>query len=72
VEDNPIVNDVEHHGKENTLRIPHAVVVTEQPGVLLRAARAAEEVSKQINETVGGDARYPDCKIVLWSKTVYI
>jgi exonuclease V len=71
VEDNPIVNDVEFHEKENTLRIPHAVVVTEQPGVLLRAARAAEKVSEQINEAVGGDARYPDCKIVLCLETVW-
>jgi exonuclease V len=72
VEDNPIVNDVEHHDIEGTLRIPRTVGDTAQPGVLLLAARAAEEVFKQINEAVGGDARYPDCKIALCLNIVYI
>src|SRR4051812_18795574 len=62
VEDNPIVNDVEHHEAEHTLRIPLAVGGSElAEGVLLRAARAAEEVFEQINEAVGCETRYPDC-----------
>ncbi|EPE31395.1 hypothetical protein GLAREA_12698 [Glarea lozoyensis ATCC 20868] len=61
VEDNPIVNDVEHHEAEHTLRIPLAVGGSElAEGVLLRAARAAEEVFEQINEAVGCETRYPD------------
>ena len=65
-EDNPIVNDIEHHEAKHTLRIPRAVGVSElSEDVVLRAARAAEEVSEQINQVVGGETRYPDCKLVL-------
>jgi exonuclease V len=73
VEDNPIVNDVEHHEAEHTLRIPRTAGDSLFPGsVLLQAAKAAEKVSEQINAAAGGDIAYPDCKIILPLETVRI
>ena len=65
-EDNPIVNDVEYHEAEHTLRVPRLVEGGNSPwGVLLDAARAAEKVAEQINEAVADTVGYPDCKASL-------
>lgn len=61
IEDNPIVNEVEYHGAEQTLRIPR-ILGREQQSPLFQAARAAEGVAQQIVHSVKGSEHYPDCK----------
>ncbi|KAB8301261.1 hypothetical protein EYC80_003147 [Monilinia laxa] len=59
VEDNPIVNDIEYHESERTLRLPR-VVGKEQISPLLQAIRDAEKVAEQINASVATREHYPD------------
>jgi exonuclease V len=61
IEDNPIVNEVEYHGAERTLRLPH-ILGREQKSPLFEAARAAEEVAQHISNSVKSNEHYPDCK----------
>lgn len=66
-EDNPIVNDIEHHGEERTLRLPR-VLGRDGRSPLFEAVRDAEKVAEQISETVrkaSASAGYPDCKTTL-------
>jgi exonuclease V len=60
-EDNPIVNDIEHHESNHTLRLPR-ILGREEMSPLLQAARAAEKVAQQLSESVKGNEGYPDCK----------
>jgi exonuclease V len=60
-EDNPIVNDIEHHDPGQTLRIPR-VFGREERSLLFEAARAAEQVAEQISRSIKSSEHYPDCK----------
>lgn len=59
-DDNPIVNDIEHHNAAQTLRLPR-VFGREERSPLFQAARAAEEIAEQISKYAGGE-KYPDCE----------
>ncbi|CAD6447035.1 e47d9154-0861-47bc-a90c-3620b71dae40 [Sclerotinia trifoliorum] len=59
IEDNPIVNEIEYHESERTLRLPR-VFGKEQISPLLQAIRAAERVAEQINNSVAKREYYPD------------
>ncbi|ESZ98722.1 putative exonuclease V [Sclerotinia borealis F-4128] len=59
IEDNPIVNNIEYHESECTLRLPR-VIGKEQISPLLRAIRDAERVAGQINNSVAKREHYSD------------
>lgn len=61
LEDNPIVNEIEYHDPERTLRIPRAFG-KEQISPLFQAIRDAERVAEQINDSVAKREYYPDCE----------
>jgi exonuclease V len=61
VEDNPIVNEIEHHDPQRTLRLPRKLG-REQMAPLFQAARAAGEVAEEIRKSIKTDKQYPDCK----------
>jgi hypothetical protein len=61
VEDNPIVNEIEHHDPQRSLRLPRKLG-REQMSPLFQAARAAEEVAEQISKSIKTGEQYPDCK----------
>ena len=60
-DDNPIVNEIEHHDPQRTLRLPR-VFGREERSPLFQAARAAEKVAEQISNSVKSGEHYPDCK----------
>ena len=60
-DDNPIVNDIEHHDARQNLRLPR-VFGREERSPLFQAARAAEQVAEQISKSVKSGEHYPDCK----------
>ena len=60
VEDNPIVNEIEHHDPQRTLRLPR-ILGREQISPLFQAARAAEKVAGQISKAIKA-GEHPDCK----------
>ncbi|KAH7312988.1 exonuclease V a 5' deoxyribonuclease-domain-containing protein [Rhexocercosporidium sp. MPI-PUGE-AT-0058] len=57
-EDNPIINEIEHHDPRQTLRLPR-IFGREEGSPLFQAARAAERVAEQITESVKG-GEHPD------------
>lgn len=57
-DDNPIVNEIEHHDPQRTLRLPR-VLGREERSPLFQAARAAEAIADQISKTVAS-GKYPD------------
>jgi exonuclease V len=59
IEDNPVVPQIEHDD-EKTLRIPRTVG-RDSKSPLFQAARAAEEVAKQISRSVKNGG-FSDCK----------
>lgn len=61
--DNPIASVVEHYVSERKIRLPR-VLGREERSALFQAAKAAEEVAEQINESVSGVKNHPylDCK----------
>lgn len=61
-DDNPIVNDIEHHDPRQSLRLPR-VFGTQERSPLFQAARAAEQVAQQISRSIKSGQQYPDCKI---------
>lgn len=70
-DDNPIVNEIEYHDPQRTLRLPR-VFGREERSPLFQAARAAEAIADQISKTVAS-SQYPDCeylsrfKVICWS-----
>jgi exonuclease V len=60
-DDNPIVNDIEHHEARQNLRLPR-VFGKEERSPLFQAARAAEQVAEQISHSIKRGEHYPDCK----------
>lgn len=50
-DDNPIINEIEHHDPWQILRLPRAFG-KEERSPLFQAARAAERVAEQIAQTV--------------------
>jgi exonuclease V len=62
-DDNPILNDIEHHDEQQTLRLPR-VFGREERSPLFQAARAAEQVAEQISKSAGGE-KYLDCVFCL-------
>ncbi len=63
-DDNPIVNEIEHHDPQRTLRLPR-VFREEERSPLFQAARAAENVAEQVSNSVKSGEHYPDCKLHL-------
>jgi len=61
IEDNPIVNDIEHHDAPKTIRVPR-VYGREQRSPLFEAARAAENVAGRISNSIKTADNYPDCE----------
>lgn len=61
IEDNPIVNEIEHNDAQQALRVPF-VFGREQKSPLFQAARAAEEAAEQISKAVKSSGYYPDCE----------
>ncbi len=61
-DDNPIINEVEHHDPRQALRLPR-IFGREERSPLFQAARAAEKVAEQIAQTVNG-GEYPDCELI--------
>lgn len=59
-DDNPIVNEIEHHDARQTLRLPR-VFGREERSPLFQAARAAEKIAEQIAQSVKC-GEYPDCE----------
>jgi len=59
-EDNPIINEIEHHDPQRTLRLPR-VLGREERSPLFQAARAAEAIADQISKSVAS-GKYPNCK----------
>jgi exonuclease V len=60
-DDNPIVNEIEHHETRQNLRLPR-VFGKEERSPLFQAARAAEQVAEQISNSIKRSEHYPDCK----------
>ena len=60
VEDNPIVNEIEHHDPQRTLRLPR-VLGRERMSPLFEAARAAERIAEQISKSIKA-GEHPYCK----------
>lgn len=58
IEDNPILNGIEHHGRPSILRLPHALG-HEQRSTLFQAARAAERVAEKLSDSVAMGQHYP-------------
>ena len=63
-DDNPIINDIEHHDSRQSLRLPR-VFGREERSPLFEAARAAEQVAEQISRSIKSGEHYPDCKTPL-------
>lgn len=63
-DDNPIVNEIEHHDPQRTLRLPR-VVGREERSPLFQAARAAEAIADQISKSIEGVKQYPDCRSIV-------
>lgn len=61
IEDNPIVNDLEHHGPPSTLHVPR-IFGREQRSPLFQAARAAERVAEKLSDSVAMGQHYPCCE----------
>ena len=62
-DDNPIVNEIEYHDPQRTLRLP-PVRGREELFPLFHAARAAERVAEQIAKSTAVREQYPDCKLL--------
>lgn len=60
-DDNPIVNEIEHHEAPQNLRLPR-VFGKEERSPLFQAARAAEQVAEQISNSIKRGEHYPDCE----------
>ena len=60
-DDNPIVNEIEHHDPRQTLRLPR-IFGREEKSPLFQAARAAEKVAEQMVKSIKTGEQYPDCK----------
>jgi exonuclease V len=58
-DDNPIVNDIEHHDARQNLRLPR-IFGREERSPLFHAARAAEQVAEQISKSIKRGEHYPD------------
>lgn len=64
IEDNPIVNDIEHNDAQQTLRVPR-ISGRAQKSPLFQAARAAEEVAEHISKTSKSKGGHPICESFL-------
>jgi exonuclease V len=62
IEDNPIVNDIEYHDAQRTLRMPR-VLGREHISPLYKAVRDAEKVAEQISAAVKMREHYPECEL---------
>ena len=62
-DDNPIVNEIEHHDPQRTLRLPR-ILGREERSPLFQAARAAEAIADQISRSVAS-SKYPDCEYTI-------
>ena len=67
-DDNPIINDIEHHDPRQNLRLPR-VFGREEKSPLFQAARAAEQVAGQISQSVKRGDPYPDCEYTSIGRT---
>lgn len=62
IEDNPIVNEIEYHDAQRTLRMPR-VLGRDHVSPLHQAIKDAERVAEQINAAVEMREHYPDCEL---------
>jgi exonuclease V len=61
VDDNPIINEIEHHDARQNLRLP-GIFGREERSPLFQAARAAEHVAEEISKSIKSREHYPDCE----------
>jgi exonuclease V len=58
-DESPIVNDIQYHNAWHALHLPRTLS-GEEKSLLFQAARAAEQITKEITQSIRGE-NYSDC-----------